>query len=104
MAHSPYHDGDFPDISAYAYDDFSDGYTDSQGIEHRRLLWQHASGESTFEFCGVSRFYPAIVDPGTPANDRPAFYGTDIDDTNGRWERAVIELTATEPIWAARPT
>jgi len=99
MAQLPYHDGDFPDISTYGYDDFAVGFTDSQGIEHRRLLWQHASSETTFEWCGQSRFYAAITGSPDPADDKPAFYGSDIDDTNGMWHRASIELTATFPIW-----
>jgi len=99
MAQTPYHDGDFPDISAFAYDDFAVGFTDAQGIEHRRLLWQHAGNETEFEFCGEGRLYPAIVDPGTPANDRPAFYGVDLDDANGYWSRSAIHLTAAAPIW-----
>ena len=92
MAQTPYHDGDFPDISAFAYADFSEGFTDAQGIEHRRLLWQHAGNETEFEFCGEGRLYPA-------AGGNPAFYGVDIDDANGYWSRSAIHLTATAPIW-----
>ena len=99
MAIHPYHNGVFPDISAYAYDDFTEGFTDAQGVEHRRLLWQHSGSDTTFEWCGQSRFYAAIVDPGTPANDRPAFYGTDIDDANGYWTRATIERASAHPVW-----
>ena len=92
MALSPYHDGDFPDISAFAYADFAEGFTDAQGIEHRRLLWQHAGNETEFEFCGEGRLYPA-------AGGNPAFYGVDIDDANGYWSRSAIHLTAAAPIW-----
>lgn len=99
MATHPYHDGTFPDISAYAYDDFTEGFTDAQGVENRRLLWQHSGVDTTFEWVADGRLYPAIVDPVTPANDRPAFYGPDIDDANGQWVRAVIERASAFPIW-----
>jgi len=99
MATHPYHDGTFPNISAYAYDDFTTGFTDAQGIEHRRLLWQKTGTDSTFEWVANGRLYPAIVDPVTPANDRPAFYGPDIDDATGEWSRAVIERASAYPVW-----
>lgn len=99
MATHPYHDGTFPDISAYAYDDFEAGFVDAQGVEHRRLLWQHSINDTTFEWIADGRLYPAIVDEVTPANNRPAFYGPDIDDTTGEWSRAVIERASAFPIW-----
>lgn len=99
MGVHPFHDGTFPDISAFAYDDFTADFVDEQGVEHRRLLWQHSNQDTTFEWCGEGRLYPAIVDPGTPANDRPAFYGTDINDANGRWVRATIERSSAHPVW-----
>ena len=99
MGVHPFHDGTFPDISAFAYDDFTADFVDEQGVEHRRLLWQHSNQDTTFEWCGEGRLYPAIVDEGTPANNRPAFYGTDIDDANGRWVRASIERSTSFPVW-----
>jgi len=99
MAQFPYHQGDFPDISAFAYDDFTEGFTDAQGVEHRRLLWQHAANETIFEWCADGRLYAAITGSPDPADDRPAFYGSDIDDANGMWHRAAIELSPTVPIW-----
>jgi len=92
MAQSPYHDGSFPDISAYTYTDFTASFVDAQGIEHRWLLWQHAANETVFEFCGKGRFYPA-------AGGNPAFYGVDITDTKGYWSRTGVHLSPAEPIW-----
>lgn len=92
MATHPYHDGSFPTITSYTYTDFTTGFTDAQGIEHRRLLWQHSASDTTFEWCGKSKLYAA-------AGGNPAFYGTDVNDANGYWIRATIERASAYPVW-----